>query len=660
MSFTLFAQKPPIKFGEVPIEDLKLQVYPNDSAAVAVVLADFGQTTMEYDQVEGFYLLFDRITRIKILKKEGLEYANFTIPLYHSGTTDEKLSGLKAVTYNLENGKTVETKFKNDALIKEQYDANLNFVKVALPNVKEGSIVEITYKVRSEFLFNFQDWQFQSKIPTVWSEYRARVPEYFGYDKYMQGYVGLAVNEEKREPSSIIINSKERSGSSWTTTSSTFSSDKIEFFETRYRWAASDVPAFKPEPFITTEQDYISKINFELSFTKFPNQPIKNYMGSWSDINDQFSKSENFGIEVTGNGYLKKISEEQIAGLSTTADKVAAITRYVKQNVSWDGTYRKYTSKPLKKVMEEKKGSSAEINLLLASMLEKIEIPAFPILLSTRDHGFVREEMPISSQFNYVICAAKIDDKVILLDATEKLLPIGVLPERCINGRGFLVSKTGFEWVPLHANTRSRTVVNADLSISPDDQLTGVLQIDRDGYDALNGRKQYIKNESEYVKDIVGSKTWEVTKSEISNQTEISKPMKEKYDLVMNEQMTIAGDVVYLNPLIMHRMAENPFKLDERNYPVDFGSPFDRILLLRLKLPEGYQVEEMPSNKVIALPQGAGKFMYSVNQVGSVVNVVCNLQINKSIFDQTEYPLLKEFYSQVVAKQAEQIVLKKK
>ena len=131
ISFTLFAQKPPIKFGEVPIEDLKLQVYPNDSAAVAVVLADFGQTTMEYDQVEGFYLLFDRITRIKILKKEGLEYANFTIPLYHSGTTDEKLSGLKAVTYNLENGKTVETKFKNDALIKEQYDANLNFVKVA-------------------------------------------------------------------------------------------------------------------------------------------------------------------------------------------------------------------------------------------------------------------------------------------------------------------------------------------------------------------------------------------------------------------------------------------------------------------------------------------------------------------------------------------------
>jgi hypothetical protein len=35
------------------------------------------------------------------------------------------------------------------------------------------------------------------------------------------------------------------------------------------------------------------------------------------------------------------------------------------------------------------------------------------------------------------------------------------------------------------------------------------------------------------------------------------------------------------------------------------------------------------------------------------------MSINKGVFAQDEYPNLREFYNQMVAKQAEQIVLKK-
>jgi hypothetical protein len=43
-----------------------------------------------------------------------------------------------------------------------------------------------------------------------------------------------------------------------------------------------------------------------------------------------------------------------------------------------------------------------------------------------------------------------------------------------------------------------------------------------------------------------------------------------------------------------------------------------------------------------------------------VINITSHLQINKSLFIQDEYPHLREFYTRVVAKQTEQIVLKKK
>ena len=653
------AQKPPVKFGDISIEDLKMTHYAKDSSAEAVVLADYGETTMEYSQSEGFVLKFERLTRIKILTKDGLDWADFAVPLYHDGGNDEKMNGLKAVTYNLENGKTIQSKLKNDAVFKEKQDANIDIMKMTLPNAKVGSIVEVTYSVRSDFWFNFQDWEFQSTIPVVWSEYRARIPEYFNYEKYMQGYIQLVVNENTTASNSINLVSKERSEG--TVTRTEFSQEKIYFQETRFRWAAKDVPAFKSEPFITTYRDYISKMNFELAYTKFPNSAIKNYMGTWEDINKRYAESSDFGGEVTGNGFLKNKVEEITAGMKTPEEKIASICNYVKQNILWDGTSRKFLTTTIKKVLDEKKGNSAEINLLLASMLEKAGLSAYPVLSSTRDHGFLREGTPVSSQFNYVICAVKVADKFILLDATEKFLPVGVLPERCLNGKGFLVSKEGFQWLALQTPGKSRTIVNADVAMTESGELNGKLTIERTGYYALNERKKFVdKGQEEYVKDFLGNRTWDLAKSEFYNAKELNEPFKVLHQMKVSDHVTSAGDVLYMNPFLLMRMEANEFSLEKRDYPVNFGSPFERMYTCKIKIPDGFQVDELPQSKVFALPEAGGKFLYNVARLENVISITSIFQINRDIFTQVEYPNLREFYNLVVAKQAEQIVLKKK
>lgn len=661
-SLQLQAQKPPIKFGDVPLEQLKMTAYEKDSSAAAVVLADYGESIIAYTQGIGFTLKFERHTRIKILTKDGLDQANFNIPLYHAGSNDERLSGLKAVTYNLENGKIVETKLKNDAVFKEKQDANVDIMKIVLPNVKSGSIVEITYKVQSDFWFNFQDWEFQNTIPIIWSEYRARIPEYFNYEKYMQGYISLSVNEQTKEPNSIIITTNERTGGTgFSAVKTTFNNDKIDFMENRFRWAAKDVPAFKPEPFITTPRDYISKMNFELSFTQFPNQPIKNYMGSWEDINKTYAESDDFGGEVTGNGFLKKIVEEITAGHTSPEDKIGAICNFVKQTVVWDGNSRKYAGVSLKNVLDEKKGNSAAINLLLASMLQKADLKVSPVLLSTRDHGFVREATPASSQFNYVICLVQLGDKLMLLDATNKLLPTGTLPEKCLNGNGLVVSKDGFEWIKLQSPGKSRRVVNVDLVMEGTGELIGKLKLERTGYYAQGARQNYFsKGEADYVKDFLGSRSWELKKSEFQNANEVKQAFKEAHEISIADHSSIAGDMIYLNPFIMDQEEENPFKLETREYPVDYGSPFENLYFVKVLLPDGYTIEEAPKSKAMTLPGSAAKYLYNVVQAGNTISISSSLAINQSLFTQEEYPHLREFYSQLVAKQAEQIVLKKK
>lgn len=659
-SFSLLAQKAPVKFGDVAKEELSMTSYDKDSSATAVILADFGESAISYRQNIGFSLDFERTTRIKILTKDGLDWGNFTIPLYKSGSTEEKLVALKAITYNLEGGKIVESKLKNDGIFEDKNNENWDYIKVTCPNVREGSVVEFTYKVNSPFLFNFQDWDFQTTIPTILSEYRAQIPEYFNYDKYMQGYVSLKVADETKVQNSIRLTSFERTGNQYNQQSKA-STDQIDYMDAKYRWVANDVPAFKPEPYMTSLRDYVSRINFELAFIKYPNEPVKKIMGSWEDINKTLAEEDNFGAHVNGNGFLKKVVEDITAGKTAPEEKIAAICSYVKENIAWDGTMRMYSAASMRKVLDDKKGNSADINLMLASMLEKAGITATPVALSTRTHGMVRTAIPVSSQFNYVICLATANNKSWLLDATEKLLPIGMLPERCLNGQGFAVSKEGFQWIPLETKVKSRSVTSCDFTIHGNGELSGTMKLDRNGYEALNNRKKYlVDGESEYLKDFVGSHAWEIKSKAITNAKEIQNNFTEEYQLVVNENTTVAGQMIYLDPFVHSSIRENPFKSEVREYPVDFGSPVEQTFFLKLTVPEDYVIDEVPANKIIAMPENGARYIYSIVQNGNQITLTSMFHINKSMFTQLEYPYLREFYNQIVAKNAEQIVLKKK
>ncbi|MFM9837111.1 MAG: DUF3857 domain-containing protein [Cyclobacteriaceae bacterium] len=633
ISLSSSAQKAPIKFGDIPMADMKMTVYDKDSSANAVVLTDYG---IAYITVTsgGAVLNFERHTRIKILKKEGLDLANSSILLYHSGSAEEKMTGLKASSYNLEGGKIVETKLSKEGIFKEKYNRNYNQQKFTLPNVKEGSVIEYTYKKTSEFFTNFPNWQFQRSIPVRWSEYWAMIPSIFIYEKYMQGYVPVSSYENKNQ----------------------------SYYDTEvkaHHWITENVPAFKDEPFMTCEDDYISKLNFALSHINYSTHS-EEIMGSWQKLNDNLLENDDFGKVIAKSGFLKDQVEQLTTGITEPLKKIEVISSHIKQTIEWDGEEDFYAGN-FKKIIEKKSGTSGDINLMLASMLDKAGLQVDMVMLSTRDHGFVRQAYPMTKQFNYVICSVNLDGKTILLDATEKYLPFDILPSRCMNGQGLVISKKNHGWVTISTKAKAKTIVSADLALAADGELKGKIQYTRDGYDAEAMRESYNKKgEATYVKDFLASKQWQVEKSAFQDVKDLSKSVKESHEVSISEHSSAAGDVIYINPFVTSQEQENPFKSEKREYPVDFGSLTDKTYMCKITLPENFVIDELPKSKVIALPANAGKYMYNAVQTGNIVSITSAFQINKSLFIQDEYPLIKEFYNQVVAKQAEQIVVKKK
>ncbi len=82
--------KLPVKFGKVTPQDFNVTARGADSAADAVVVADYGVSMFEGSARGWFDIIFKHSCRIKILKRTGFDAATITIPLYISGNESEK------------------------------------------------------------------------------------------------------------------------------------------------------------------------------------------------------------------------------------------------------------------------------------------------------------------------------------------------------------------------------------------------------------------------------------------------------------------------------------------------------------------------------------------------------------------------------------------
>jgi hypothetical protein len=212
----------------------------------------------------------------------------------------------------------------------------------------------------------------------------------------------------------------------------------------------------------------------------------------------------------------------------------------------------------------------------------------------------------------------------------------------------------------IETKAKAKTVVNADVKIGGDGEVAGLINVTDDGYNAYAVRAQYqSKGEAEYTKDYLNQKRWTASKTEFQNIKELDKPVTQIHEVTISDHASLAGDAIYINPIITGQMKQNPFKEATRIYPVDYGAATEQVYMCKIIVPDGFKVDELPQSKVLALPQNAGRYMYNITQTGNVINLTSIFTINRSIFTQAEYPNLREFYNQVVAKQAEQVVLKK-
>lgn len=648
----------PLKYGKIELSEFHTKPGGKDSAASAIKLFDKGDLHFEINnKTGGFRYVFVKHTRILLLKKDAYDLANIEISLYKSSNNSEEvLTGFNASTYNLENGAIAPYKIGKDAKFSDQFDKNITIRKFTLPNIKEGSIIEYKYEIRSDFIFSLRDWAFQSSIPTLLSEFQITIPEYLHYKKNIRGFIPLNLADNRVIVENFSANIS--NGSS--------ASEHLNFScnSSLLRYVAQNVPSLKDEAFITTLDDYISKIEFELNSTQYPNSPYKSYTATWDKIVSDLNDDENFGGLLKNSNYLKKISESVIKGETGALKKLNLIHDFIKQNVKYNGKESKYSGETsLKSIIEKKAGNVADINLLLVNMLEQAGLNSYPILLSTRSNG-VHPGYPMIGKFNYVIAGVTIDSTKYFLDATNLNNGPNMAGFDCLNHKGLALDMTlkTAAWLDLELNNTSRSSLTYQLKLNPDNVFTGQVYERQTEYNALSNRQKYKDSASEeeflkaYKKDRNGLK---INNFRIQNLDSLSLPLAFEYTATMEDMVEEAGNLVYFTPLLYERTKENPFKLEERNFPVDFGYATEEVYRITIELPDNLVVDKLPKSEKVKLADNSASFSYMSATEGKKISIVSIINFGKSYYEPDAYFELKELFKKIVSKQAEQIILKK-
>lgn len=621
------------------LDDIKATTFKKDTTANALVIYERGNSYVDRNDYD---LRTEVQYKIKILNREGFDKATVVVYLYNNESKSEKIHKIVATSYNLIDGEVVKTNLSENDIFREKYDENHTRVKFTLPNIQEGSVITYSYTLTSPFMFNYKGWNFQDDIPKLYSEYRTSIPGNWQYNTKLVGGRTLFKNESEIEKDCLIVSN----------------GGKAACVNSVY--VMKDIPAFIEENYMTTKMNYLARVEYELKtfmdFTGYKND----YTKTWETVDDEFKKDQNIGRQLAKSVEASELLTPDILNESDPLKKATAIYKYVQENYTWNEEFHIFKDVSVKDFIKEKSGNVSEINILLHNLLEEAGIDVKPILLSTRNNGFATKIFPVISEFNYLIVQTTINNETYLLDATDKYLSFGEIPFRCLNQYGRLLDfKNGSDWIDIAPKNISQFLYNVNINLEDNNKLIGKISGKSTGYHSLNFKKSYYPNKEAYVNGLENNyPNIVITDHQVSTEGIKSPDFSESYNIELSTEAI--GDNIYLNPFFVKFFTENPFKLQERTYPIDFGYKDSYFYMLNINLGNKYSVLEIPEDFIIALPNNSGRVTLSSKTIGQTISLSIKVDFKEALYPPEYYPYLKEFMTKIVDIQKNATIVIKK
>ena len=651
------------KFGKVSKEELSETQNSLHPDADATVLYREYKSFYVYTQGDGFNLHTEVFERVKIYTKEGFNWATKKGVIYNHGKDREEITSIKGVTYNLEGGSIQKTKLKKGGVFEERISDYRVRSKFTMPNIKPGSVIEYSYKIISPFN-DISDIELQYEIPIKKEIVEVSIPEYYVYKHYgnPQSKLNYSYSEDTKK---IDIEIRGSSGVGTANYDKNYDRSggahgSASYKERTFLLDEENIPPLKSAIFVDNLDNYRATSIWELSVINFPGSTPKTYSTDWGSVTKNIYENDSFVNQLNKTNYFENDINSVIEGAESPLEKMNSIFNFVKSKVKWNNYYGYFPSKGVKKAYNEGSGNIGDINLMLVSMLRYAKLNANPVLVSTIDNGI--PVFPTREGFNYVIAAVEFNGKLYLLDASEPFSSINLLPEVAMNWQGRLIRENGTsDWVGLYPGKASQklTYVQAEIINS---EVKALVRVRYSDHYAKNYRVNNFGEdlESQIKKLPINDKDVLVSELEVKDLDNLKPTLSLSYKVSSSSVIEEINEELYFSPMLFFTQLTNPFKADNREYPIYFGFPKSKKFTINIKLPEDYKVTSMPENAKGNLVGNMGGFTYLLKELpGNMLQLSVTINVNSPIILSDDFEYVKNMYNQIVEKENEKVVLSK-
>ncbi len=623
---TSHAQK--IKYGNIPSDQLKMQVCPFDDEAGAVVLSDVGEAWMQFDASGRLMVMADRHVRVKILNSTGYDYGNVQIPFYSGLSGDADISGLKAQTIIPSGNKYETVKVEKSAIFEEKTNDYNTTVKFSFPKVDDGVIVEYKYRIESRYFQPIRNWYFQRRIPVMFTKFEAIIPDFFD----------CSVNVVGHHSDAVSYNRTTRTDDNWL--------NNIHQFE------GSNVPALKKEKYGTNIRNYTTKCRIAIRSYQFPGRFIEKVGGSYTEFNKTLLESDQFR-QIDQK--LKFLDDDLalVQRSDTEYEDIGNIVQHVRTQVNFN-SYHDFSSRnSVKATMNGEASNSGAVNLYLTMLLRHAGYEVEPLILGTRGYRRPHPFDPTNMDFNHLV--ALVTDqkgKSFLVDATSDL-PNGQPKISVFNAQGWVISSTKPRKVDLSQIGVAKIMVKSNLALEPEGSSAQHTEIRSNylGLHALSDGMAYTAdNYEKYLKDDKGFALKEFSETSSGANTTIA------YSCPIEDLS--AKKFLYVTPAFEHVLDYDIFKNEIRNTPLDIPYRINLTNIIDVPIPEGYVVESMPESRKYTLGDDEMKFSILFNHSEEKIMINMRFKVNKNFYLQDAYPDIRAFVGEIENTLNEKIVFK--
>ena len=309
-------------------------------------------------------------------------------------------------------------------------------------------------------------------------------------------------------------------------------------------------------------------------------------------------------------------------------------------------------------------GSSDEITWLYLALVRAAGIEAYGVWVSDRSNYFFMPQTMDRNRLDENVVLIKLNGKEIYCDPGAAFTPFGMLPWVDTHVSGLRMDKDGGSWVitSMPESTESRIVNKAHLKLSDTGDLEGTLEETFTGLEALQRRVEERNADETARRNFLEEEVKEYVPAAI----EVSLTNKPEWNssaptLVADFNLKVPGWAAgagrrALVPVGLFSASEKRlFDHANREHPIYFEYPFEKVDDVTLELPAGWRIESTPP--VREKPGEVVAYSLKVENDKNEVHLSRQVNVNFLLLDAKYYLALRKFFQDVRAGDEQQIVL---